>query len=38
LPNEPDTEPELPLLEEFAILVMLGAVLLLLFVGGMYWF
>jgi hypothetical protein len=38
LPNEPENEPELPLLEAFVILLMLGLFLLLLFVGGMYWF
>ena len=38
LPNERDKEPELPLLEAFVILLMLGLFLLLLFVGGMYWF
>ena len=38
LPNEPENEPELPLLEAFIILLMLGLFLLLLFVGGLYWF
>jgi hypothetical protein len=38
LPNEPNKEPELPLLEAFVILLMLGLFLLLLFMGGLYWF
>jgi hypothetical protein len=37
-PNGRDKEPELPLLEAFVILLMLGLFLLLLFLGGLYWF
>jgi hypothetical protein len=37
LANESENESELPLLEAFAILLMLGSFLLLLFVAGMYW-